>query len=79
MSMTRNRANRKTGGRPKGVADAPATTVGQCRQQLKSGYKLLKKRKANLPAHSQPPAEGGSVFFNNGARLLVLAFRHGIW
>ena len=54
MTMTRNRANRKTVGRPKGVSAAPANTVGQSRQQLKTGEQLLKEREANLQAPSQP-------------------------
>ena len=42
MQLTRNRANRKTVGRPKGGASAaPAISVGLCWQQFKAGSKLL--------------------------------------
>ena len=66
MQLTRNRANRKTVGRPKGGASAaPAISVGQCLIKLKAGKELLKNREANLPASSQPPAKP-SLCFNNG-------------
>ena len=57
MTMPRNRANRKTVGRPKGVTAAPASSVGLCRRQLKAGYKLLKTAK-QASQHTPSPAEG---------------------
>ena len=65
--MARNRANRKTVSRPKGVT---ATSRHNCRtvsRKLKLGKMLLKKREANLPAFSQPPAKPSLCFFNDGA------------
>ena len=43
--------------RPKGVAAAPANTLGQCRQPLKRGVKVLEAAKPDpqhLPAPAQP-------------------------
>ena len=37
MPMARNRAKRKNVGRPKGVTDASADTVGQCQRKLEVG------------------------------------------
>ena len=42
--------------------------LSDCVSLMGSGLKPAFYREANLPAHSQPPAKGGSVFFNGGLR-----------
>ena len=67
IPMMRNRANRKTLGRPTSVHPSRhhCRTVAAA---IQIGLKTASSREANLPAHSQPRRRmPASVFFNNGS------------